>query len=75
MTDKYMIKENYSILGQEVFERLQKIFNNRDFIVGTMLELNSEEKLQKILDFLVKTGTTATDDIIPYSVKLYKGFV
>ena len=75
MTDKYMIKENYSILGQEVFERLQKIFNNRDFIVGTMLELNSEEKLQKILDFLVKTGTTDTDDIIPYSVKLYKGVV
>lgn len=75
MTDKYMIKENYSILGQEVFERLQKIFNNRDFIVGTMLELNSEEKLQKMLDFLVKTGTTDTDDIIPYSVKLYKGVV
>lgn len=73
--DKYLNRENYSELGKEVFDRIKAIWDDRDFIVGTMLELNTEEKLQKMLDFLIETGTTDSDDVIPYSVKLYKGLV
>ena len=54
---------------------LFRSWDDRDFIVGTMLELNTDEKLQKMLDFLIKTGTNDSDEVIPYSVKIDKGLV
>ena len=71
-TDRYSIRESASDIGKEVYDRLKNILDDRDFIVGTMLELNTEEKLQKMLNFLIETGTKDSDDVIPYSVKLYK---
>lgn len=75
MSDKYLIRENYSDLGKEVFDRIKAIWGDRDFIVCTMNDLKTEESLQKMLDFLVKTGTTDSDDVIPYSIKIRKGLV
>ena len=74
-TEKYLMKESFSDLGKEVFDRLKKIWNQEDFLMCTMLYLDTEEKLQKMLDFLIKTGTTDSDDVIPYSVKIDKGLV
>lgn len=75
MSNKYLIRENYSDLGKEAFDRLKKIWNQDDFLIGTMLELNTEEKLQKMLNFLIRTGTNDSDDVIPYSIKIRKGLV
>ena len=72
---KYLDRERYSELGKEVFDRLKAIWDDRDFIVGTMLELDTEEKLQKMLNFLIETGTTDSDDVIPYSIKINRGKV
>ena len=68
-------RDNYSELGKKVFDRLKKIWNQEDFIVGTMLILNTEEKLQKMYDFLIRTGTNDSDEVIPYSIKIAKGQV
>lgn len=70
---KYLLRENYTELGQEVFDRIKAIWDDRDFIVGTMNDLKTEEALQKMLDFLIRTGTTDSDDVIPYSIKIRKG--
>ena len=75
MTHKYLIRENYTDLGKEVFDRLKEIWDQDDFLIGTMNDLDTEEKLQKMLDFLIKTGTNDSDDVIPYSIKIDKGLV
>ena len=75
MTHKYLIRENYSDLGKEVFDRLKKIWDQDDFLIATMNDLKTEEALQKMLDFLIKTGTNDSDDVIPYSIKIRKGLV
>jgi hypothetical protein len=73
--ETYQIRESLSDIGKEVFDRLQKIWNQEDFLFCSMVYLNTEEKLQKMLDFLIKTGTTDSDIVIPYSVKIAKGLV
>lgn len=75
MRNKYLIRENYTDLGKQVFDRIKNIWDDKDFIIGTMLELNTEDKLQKMLDFLIKTKTTNSDDVIPYSIKIDRGLV
>ncbi len=75
MKNKYLIRENYTDLGKQVFDRIKNIWDDKDFIIGTMLELNTEDKLQKMLDFLIKTKTTNSDDVIPYSIKIDRGLV
>lgn len=69
---KYLNRETYSALGKEVFDRLKEIWDNDDFLVGTMLELISEDKLQKMLDFLRESGT---NEVIPYSIKIDRGIL
>jgi len=75
MKNKYLIRENYTDLGKQVFDRIKNIWDDKDFIIGTMSELNTEDKLQKMLDFLIKTKTTNSDDVIPYSIKIDRGLV
>ena len=74
-SDKYLDRDNYSELGKEVFDRIKAIWDDRDFIICTMNDLKTEEALQKMLDFLIKTGTKNSDDVIPYSIKIRKGLV
>ena len=75
MTNKYLIRENYSELGQEVFDRLKAIWNQEDFLICTMNNLKTEEALQKMLNFLIRTNTTNSDDVIPYGIKIRRGLV
>ena len=75
MKHEYLMRENFSDLRKEVFDRLKKIWNQEDFLIGGMVHLDTEEKLQKMLDFLIETGTTDSDDVIPYAVKIDKGIV
>lgn len=72
---KYLDRERYSDLGKEVFDRLKKIWDQEDFLICTMNDLKTEEALQKMLDFLIKTGTNDSDDVIPYSIAIRKGLV
>ena len=74
-SSKYLYRENYSELGKEVFDRLKKIWDQEDFLFCSMVYLNTEEKLQKMLDFLIETGTTDSDVVIPYTLKIDKGLV
>lgn len=71
----YQIRENLSDLGKEVFDMLQRIWNQEDFLYCSMIFLDTEEKLQKMKDFLIKTGTTDSDVVIPYTAKIAKGLV
>ena len=72
-SDKYLNRENYSEIGKEVFDRLKNIWDQEDFLLCTMVYLDTDEKLQKMFDFLIRTGTTDSDEVIPYSVKIDKG--
>ena len=41
MTHKYLIRENYTDLGKEVFDRLKKIWDQDDFLICTMNDLKT----------------------------------
>ena len=73
--DRYLNRENYTDLGKEVFDRLKAIWTQEDFLICTMNNLKTEEALQKMLDFLIRTGTTDSDDVIPYGIAIRKGLV
>lgn len=73
IVEKYLNRNTYSDIGKKVFDRLKNIWNQEDFIVCIMAILKTEEALQKMLDFLVETGTNNSDDVIPYSLKLKGG--
>ncbi len=73
--DKYLNRENYSEIVKEVFDRLKKIWDQEDFLICTMNNLKTEKSLQKMLDFLIETGTTDSDDVIPYGIAIRKGLV
>ena len=73
--EKNAIRENLSDLGKEVFDRLKEIWDQEDFLYCSMVFLDTEEKLQKMLDFLIKTGTNDSDDVICYTSKIDKGLV
>lgn len=70
-----MTRELYSDLGKQVFDRLKEIWDYDDFIVCTMNNLRTEEVLQKMLNFLIETGTKDTNEIISYTAKICKGLV
>ena len=72
---KHLNRDNYSALGKKVLDRLKGIWDDEDFLVGTMLELNTETRLQKILKFLIETETNDSDDVISYSIKIDRGVV
>jgi len=74
-TNNYVIRESLSDLGKEVFDRLQKIWNQEDFLYCSMVFLDTDEKLQKMLNFLIETGTTDSNEVIPYTAKICKGLV
>ena len=46
---KHLNRDNYSASGKDVLDRLKGIWNDEDFLVGTMLELKIK-KNAKILD-------------------------
>lgn len=46
---KHLNRDNYSALGKDVLDRLKGIWNDEDFLVGTMWELKIK-KNAKILD-------------------------
>ena len=47
MTHKYLNRENYSDLGKEVFDRLKKIWDQDDFLICTMNDLDTEQNRHK----------------------------
>ena len=54
MPDRYLNRDNYSDLGKEVFDRITAIWNQEDFIKGTMNDLKTGEALQKMLNFNIR---------------------
>lgn len=75
MLSKYLERGQYSDIGKEVFDRLKEIWDEDEFISCNMYLLDTEEKLQKLLDFLIESGMTDSDDVIPYVLKIKKGLV
>lgn len=73
--NKQKLRENYSELGKKVFDRLQAICDDYEFLKCSMVFLKTEEKAKKMLDFLDYTETTDTDDVIPYLLKIKRGLV
>ena len=73
--DKQQLRENYTDIGKQVFDRLQAICDDYEFLKCAMVFLKTDEKARKLINFLDYTKTKDTDDIIPYLLKIKKGLV
>lgn len=49
--------------GRKLFDLLKKIWDDEDFIVGTLAEVKGDEKRQKLIDFIEQENIT-DDEII-----------
>ena len=72
---KYMIRDNYNDLGKDVFDKFRPIFKDDDLFISIMSGLDTNEKLQKILDYLKKTGTSEPEYIIRFMKKVKRGLI
>lgn len=54
---------------RKLFEKLRAFYNNRDFVLGVISNVETEESYQKILDFM-DTEDVSVEDIIVMSVIL-----
>lgn len=53
---------------REVCKRLKKIWHDRDFVVGVMSLLASEENFQAMLDFMDSQEEVTYDDIMDFVI-------
>lgn len=49
--------------GRKLFDLLKNIWDDEDFIVGTLLEVKGDEKRQKLINFIEEENIT-DDEII-----------
>lgn len=72
---KYLIRDNYCDLGKDVFDKLRPLLDGDDFFINIMSNLDNKEKLQKMLDYLKKTGTSDPENIVRFMKRLDMGLV
>ena len=50
--------------GRKLFDMLKEIWDNEDFIVGTLAEVRGDENRQKLIDFIEEDNITDAEIII-----------
>ncbi len=50
--------------GRKLFDLLKNIWDDEDFIVGTLSEVKGDEKRQKLIDFIEEENVTDDELIV-----------
>ena len=50
--------------GRKLFDLLKNIWDDEDFIVGTLSEVKGDEKRQKLIDFIEEENVTDSEIIV-----------
>ena len=65
------IKKNTSTpIAKKFYNMMKEICDEEHFLVGRLLNLKTDEKKQKMIDLLEKTGLTDTDEIIVHCMAI-----
>lgn len=59
--------------GKKLYDLLKDIWDDQEFIFGTLLELKGDEKKQKLIDFIEKEKVTSSDIVISASMDIADG--
>ena len=59
-------------LGKILYDRLEKIWDDKDFLLGIFVSVRGDEKKMELLKYL-DTGETDTDKIIAKSLDIAYG--
>lgn len=57
-------------IKRQLFEKLRGFYNDRDFVVGVMSNVDTEENYQRIIDFIDTGESVSIESIIALSVLL-----
>ena len=63
-----MADSNIPPVVREVCRRLKKIWHDRDFVVGVMSLLGTEENFHAMLDFLDSREELTPDDVMDFLI-------
>ncbi len=50
--------------GKKLYDLLKEIWDNEDFIVGTLAEVKGDKNRQKLIDLIEKDGITDDETIV-----------
>ena len=65
------IKKNTSTpIAKKFYNMLKEIWDEENFLISMLLDLKTDEKKQKMIDLLEKTGLTDTDEIIVHCMAI-----
>lgn len=57
-------------IKRQLFEKLREFYNDRDFVVGVMSNVDTDENYRKIIDFIDAGESVSAESIIALSVLL-----
>lgn len=57
-------------IKRQLFEKLREFYNDRDFVLGVMSNVDTDENYQKIIDFIDAGESVSVESIIALSVLL-----
>lgn len=63
-----MTNSDITPVMRDVCKRLKKIWHDRDFVIGAMTLLGTEENFQKMLNFLDSHEEATPDDIMEFVI-------
>lgn len=55
-------------IKRQLFEKLREFYNDRDFVLGVMSNVDTDENYQKIIDFIDAGESVSAESIITLSV-------
>lgn len=61
---------NILSVKRKLFEKLKEFYPDRDFVVGVISNVDTDENYQKIIDFIDKGEDVSVESIIALSVLL-----
>ena len=61
---------NILSVKRKLFEKLKEIYPDRDFVVGVISNVDTDENYQKIIDFIDKGEDVSVESIIALSILL-----
>lgn len=64
-----------TLTGKKLYDLLIKIWDDPEFVRGTLEELKGDEKKQRLIDFIEQYNIDDSDDVIELSMDIADGVI
>lgn len=71
--DVLIEKKSQTKTGKQLVKMLTDIWDDKEFILGCLVDLPDDEKKQTLIDFIIDEAITDSDDVILASLAIDEG--